>query len=51
MNARIPNYKLARCQQEVTALHNSPSIGVISSLQSLRFRLYDEEAGDLPLIK
>ena len=47
LNSRIPNYNLARCQSDIPALQHAKSIGVLSSLKSLTFRLWDEETGRL----
>jgi omega-6 fatty acid desaturase (delta-12 desaturase) len=47
LNSRIPNYHLARCQREVRILDQAEPIGLRASLRSLRFRLWDEEAGRL----
>jgi omega-6 fatty acid desaturase (delta-12 desaturase) len=47
LNARIPNYNLARCQKNVQALQEAKSIGIFASLRSLTFRLWDEDKGRL----
>lgn len=47
LNSRIPNYSLARCQSDIPALQQIKPIGLRSSLKSLRYRLWDEESGQL----
>jgi omega-6 fatty acid desaturase (delta-12 desaturase) len=47
LNSRIPNYNLARCHGEVGALKDARAIKLISSLGSLKFRLWDEDSGRL----
>ena len=42
LNPLIPNYRLGRCQREVPELAQVPGMTVLSSLKSLRWRLYDE---------
>jgi omega-6 fatty acid desaturase (delta-12 desaturase) len=43
LNARIPNYNLPRCHDEVPGLQRITPIKLFSSLKSLRFRLWDEQ--------
>ena len=47
LNSRIPNYKLAKCQDAIPALQQTNTIGVFSSLKSLKYRLWDEDSGKL----
>ena len=47
LNSRIPNYNLARCQRDIPELQKAPTIGLFSSLKSLNFRLWDEDAGQM----
>ncbi len=46
LNARIPNYLLPKCYRENPVFHVRP-LTILSSLRSLRFRLWDEETGQL----
>ena len=43
LSARIPNYKLERCQRELAELQGVPVLTLSRSLKSLAFRLWDEE--------
>jgi acyl-lipid omega-6 desaturase (Delta-12 desaturase) len=43
LNSKIPNYRLKKCQQEVPELAKVPGMSLLSSLKSLRLKLYDEE--------
>ncbi len=43
LNSRIPNYYLPKCQRQIPELDKAPTIGLWSSLKSLKFRLWDEE--------
>jgi len=47
LNSRIPNYHLARCQRKIPILEKSPTVGVFSSLKSLKYRLWDEDKGKM----
>jgi len=47
LNSCIPNYKLPKCQKNIPALKLAKPIGLISSLKSLTFRLWDEDSGRL----
>ncbi len=47
LNSRIPNYRLARCQENLPVLQQAKTIGLFSSFKSLTYRLWDEEAGKL----
>lgn len=43
LNARIPNYNLQRCHEEFEIFRRVKPLTFLSSLKSLRFRLYDED--------
>ncbi|MDB5085254.1 MAG: fatty acid desaturase [Bacilli bacterium] len=43
LSSRIPNYNLQRACESIPFLQNVPSIGLLSSLRSLRYRLWDEQ--------
>lgn len=43
LSSRIPNYNLQRACESIPYLQNVPSIGLLTSLRSLRYRLWDEE--------
>ncbi len=43
LSPRIPNYFLEKCYQENPLFQNIKPITLLTSLQSLRFRLWDEE--------
>ncbi len=45
LSPRIPNYKLERCHRGEPQLQQVNRLTLLSSLQCLRLRLYDEEAG------
>jgi omega-6 fatty acid desaturase (delta-12 desaturase) len=45
LNARIPNYYLQRCHEQVSEFRRIPPLTFLKSLQSLKFRLWDENAG------
>ncbi|MBI5267948.1 MAG: fatty acid desaturase [candidate division Zixibacteria bacterium] len=47
LNSRIPNYNLPHCQGKIPALQQTRSIGLLASLKSLNYRLWDEETGRL----
>jgi omega-6 fatty acid desaturase (delta-12 desaturase) len=47
LSPRIPNYYLEKCYRENAIFQNVKHITLRSSLRSLRFRLWDEEAGQL----
>ncbi len=47
LNSRIPNYRLAHCQQSLPTLKRSKPIGLRASLKSLTYRLWDEDSGQL----
>jgi omega-6 fatty acid desaturase (delta-12 desaturase) len=44
LSPRIPNYNLERCHRENTLFQRVSPITLLSSLKSLRFRLWDERA-------
>ncbi|QGQ44265.1 fatty acid desaturase [Metabacillus sediminilitoris] len=43
LSPRVPNYKLEEAHNNTEPLQNVPTITLASSLQSLRFRLWDEK--------
>lgn len=43
LGPRVPNYHLQRVYDNSPQLQNVPSIGLLHSLRSLRYRLWDEE--------
>jgi omega-6 fatty acid desaturase (delta-12 desaturase) len=45
LNARIPNYNLQRCHEQINIFNQVKPLKFFSSLKSLKFRLYDEEIG------
>jgi omega-6 fatty acid desaturase (delta-12 desaturase) len=47
LSPKIPNYYLEKCYRENPMFQNVKHITLRSSLRSLRFRLWDEEAGRL----
>lgn len=47
LNPRIPNYRLARCQDEISDLQRTPRVGFFASLKALGYRLWDEESNRL----
>lgn len=47
LSPNIPNYYLEKCYRENPMFQNVKHITLRSSLRSLRFRLWDEEAGQL----
>jgi len=42
--SRVPNYNLQRVYKSNPSMQKVPSIGLLSSLRSLRFRVWDEES-------
>jgi len=44
LSARVPNYKLQKLYEANAALQKVPSVGLLASFKSLRFRLWDEAA-------
>jgi len=47
LNARIPNYNLQRCHEQITLFREVKPLNFFTSLKSLKFRLYDEELGKM----
>ena len=47
LNSRIPNYRLAACQSQVTELQDVPRVGLRKSLKALWYRLLDEQSGEM----
>jgi len=47
LNARIPNYNLQRCHEQIALFRDVKPLKFFTSLKSLRFRLYDEELGKM----
>ncbi|OIK14746.1 fatty acid desaturase [Bacillus sp. MUM 13] len=43
LSPRVPNYKLEAVHENTLPLHNVPTITLMTSLTSLRFRLWDEK--------
>lgn len=43
LSPRVPNYKLEEVHEKTEPLRNVPTITLLTSLQSLKFRLWDEE--------
>jgi omega-6 fatty acid desaturase (delta-12 desaturase) len=47
LNPGIPNYNLPSCHKKAPILRESPTIGLFSSLKSLKYRLWDERNREL----
>jgi omega-6 fatty acid desaturase (delta-12 desaturase) len=47
LSSRIPNYLLEKCLRENPALQNPPTLTLLSSIRSLKLRLYDEDTRQL----
>ena len=47
LSPRVPNYKLERCHREQPLFQRVNTLTLLSSLRSLRLRLYDEVSGRL----
>ena len=47
LNARIPNYYLKSCHTEIVKLKPVKTLTLLSSLKSLKFRLFDEDLGQM----
>ena len=47
LNARIPNYNLQRAHESTPAFATVPTLSVWDGLRSVRFKLWDEQAGRL----
>lgn len=43
LNPGIPNYNLPKCQKDIPVFGRVEPIGLISSLKSIRYRLWDEQ--------
>ena len=43
LSPRVPNYKLEEAHNKVTPLQNVPTVTLKTSLESLKFRLWDEQ--------
>lgn len=43
LGPRVPNYNLPRIYEQITDLQEVSTVGLFSSLRSLRFRLWDED--------
>jgi omega-6 fatty acid desaturase (delta-12 desaturase) len=43
LNARIPNYLLRKCHQQVPAFQQTPTVGFWAAFRALRYRLWDEQ--------
>jgi len=48
---RVPNYNLEKAHNETPPLHTATTITLRTSLESLRFKLYDEEQGKFVTFK
>ncbi|MFD1334503.1 fatty acid desaturase [Oceanobacillus iheyensis] len=44
LSPRVPNYHLEKAHESTPPLHKATTITLLTSLQSLRFRLYDENS-------
>lgn len=44
LSPRVPNYKLEEAHKNTEPLQNVPTITIVTSLASLKFRLWDEES-------
>lgn len=47
LSPRIPNYNLQKCHESDPRFATVTSISLLSSLQSLKFRFWDEQSGEL----
>jgi omega-6 fatty acid desaturase (delta-12 desaturase) len=47
LSSKIPNYNLPRCHRENPAFQRVHQINLFSSLKCLKYRLWDEERGEL----
>ena len=47
LSPRIPNYKLEKCHRENSVFQQTPPITLLKSLESLRFRVWDEDSKKL----
>ena len=44
LSSRVPNYNLQRVYKNIPSMRNVSSVGLLSSLRSLRYRVWDEES-------
>lgn len=51
LSPRVPNYYLEKAHEETPPLQHATTITLSTSLQSIRFRLYDEETRDFVSFK
>ncbi|PFM10238.1 fatty acid desaturase [Bacillus cereus] len=51
LSPRVPNYKLEEAHNNTLPLKNVPTITLATSLQSLRFRLWDEQSNNFVSFK
>ena len=51
LSPRVPNYKLEEAHNNTLPLKNVPTITLATSLQSLRFRLWDEKSNNFVILK
>jgi omega-6 fatty acid desaturase (delta-12 desaturase) len=51
LSPRVPNYKLEEAHNNTLPLKNVPTITLATSLQSLRFRLWDEKSNNFVSFK
>jgi omega-6 fatty acid desaturase (delta-12 desaturase) len=47
LSSKIPNYRVNKCLRDNPDLQNPPTLTLLTSLRSLRLRLYDEDAHQL----
>lgn len=47
LNSSIPNYNLARCHADIPELQQIRPIRLFASFKSLKYRLWDEQSGNL----
>ncbi|WP_078546601.1 fatty acid desaturase [Litchfieldia alkalitelluris] len=43
LSPRVPNYRLEEAHTNTLPLHNVPTISLLTSIQSIKYRLWDEE--------
>jgi acyl-lipid omega-6 desaturase (Delta-12 desaturase) len=43
LSSQVPNYNLQRAYKNIPSMRNVSSVGLLSSLRSLRYRVWDEE--------
>ena len=49
LNARIPNYNLQRAHDENEVFHDVPTLSFWTALETVKFKLWDEDSGKLEL--